>query len=161
MDAAPQLVERNGGTFAVNGTDQNSDSAEAVRVVLSYAQPLSDRDRHISILNADTKEEMFWLSSLDQLDQESKTVAESALADRYRIATIERILHSHVNHGHRYLRVTTDRGERYFNLREPGKNVTHFGADRIVIRDSMGNRYEIPSLNSLDAESRQHLDRVL
>ena len=33
--------------------------------------------------------------------------------------------------------------------------------DHLVIRDSMGNRYEIQSVKALDAESRQRLELVL
>jgi predicted transcriptional regulator with HTH domain len=88
-------------------------------------------------------------------------VAEEALYDRYRISIVESVEHSFVNHGHRYLKVQTNRGFRYFNLKEPGKNVTHVTDDHLVIRDSMGNRYEIQSVKALDAESRQRLELVL
>jgi hypothetical protein len=74
---------------------------------------------------------------------------------------VESVEHSFVNHGHRYLKVQTNRGFRYFNLKEPGKNVTHVTDDHLVIRDSMGNRYEIQSVKALDAESRQRLELVL
>ena len=128
---------------------------------MNYARPLTKRGREISILDADGKSEIYWLDSLDTLDPTSRAVAEEALHDRYRISIISEVTASHVNHGHRYLRVNTNRGERYFNLREPGKNVTRLSDDHLVIRDSMGNRYEIPSVSALNETSQEHLERVL
>jgi hypothetical protein len=134
---------------------------EAVEVVLVYARPISARDRQISVLSAKKRKEVAWIDSLAELDASSRAIAEEALYDRYRISIVESVEHSFVNHGHRYLKVQTDRGFRYFNLKEPGKNVTHLSEDHLVIRDSMGNRYEIKSLQALDPESRERLELVL
>lgn len=140
-------------------TLENAD--KAVPVYLVFARPLSNRNEGISVIDLETKNELYWLDHLSQLDQASRSIATEALDDRYRISVIESIVDSHVNHGHRYLKVNTSRGERYFNLREPGKNVTQLSPDHLVIRDSMGNRYEIPSVAALDSESQERLDRVL
>ena len=48
-------------------------------------------------------------------------IAEDALQQRYRISEITSVTDSHVNHGHRYLKVITNRGNRYFNLRGTGQ----------------------------------------
>jgi len=134
---------------------------EGVEVNLVYPRPISQRTGEVSIIAAETKKEVDWLNNLDELDPISREVAEAALYDRYRIAIIQSVSHSHVNHGHRYLKVETDRGSRYFNLKEPGKNVTNLTPDHLIIRDSMGNRYEVPSLKALDEESRERLEMVL
>jgi hypothetical protein len=139
----------------------NSDHPDGVAVQLAYARPLSRRGQGISIIQSCSKNELFWLNTIDELDPDSQLVAAVALQDRYRIAVIRSVSDSHVNHGHRFLKVDTDRGNRYFNLREPGKNVTHLTSDHLIIRDSMGNRYEIPSIKALDPDSRERLDRVL
>lgn len=130
-------------------------------VLLVYARPISARHRQISVLSAKKKEELAWLESIDELDEASRAVAADALYDRYRISIVESVEHSFVNHGHRYLKVQTNRGFRYFNLKEPGKNVTHLSDDHLIIRDSMGNRYEIESIQALDEESRARLELVL
>ncbi|NNE92726.1 MAG: DUF1854 domain-containing protein [Verrucomicrobiales bacterium] len=141
------------------------DGSEAVEVRLVYARPVSGRDSEISILDAKSKEEVAWLNSIEDenLAPESREIAVEALAERYRINRIESIETSFVSHGHRHLKVETNRGHRYFNLKEPGKNVTRLGknGDRVVIRDSMGNRYEIESVENLDAESRAKLEKVI
>ena len=151
-----KLERRNDAVFA-SGASLDEPKA----VLLVYARPISARGRQVSVLKAKKKEEVAWLESIDELDDESRAVAEEALYDRYRISIVESVEHSFVNHGHRYLKVQTNRGFRYFNLKEPGKNVTHVTDDHLVIRDSMGNRYEIQSVKALDAESRQRLELVL
>lgn len=134
---------------------------EAVPVRLVYARPISARDREIAVMDGKGKKELAWLESLDELDPISRGYAEDVLWQQYRIAKISKVTESHVNHGHRYLKVETDRGPRYFNLREPGSNVTHLTPDHLVIRDSMGNRYEVESVAALDEESQFNLERVL
>jgi hypothetical protein len=156
-EARPLTLERRADAVYASG----GSLAEPVAVLLVYARPISARDRQISILDAKKKREIAWLESIDDFDPASRPVAEEALYDRYRISLVESVAHSFVNHGHRYLKVQTNRGFRYFNLKEPGKNVTHITADHLVIRDSMGNRYEIKSLQALDSESRQRLELVL
>lgn len=151
-----QLKQTGDAIFAQ--TDPKSDWVE-VKIV--YARPVSNRDGQISILNLKSKEEIAWVESLETLPEKFRTIAQGALDMRYPMSIIENIESSDVNHGHRYLKVNTNRGFRYFNLKEPGQNVTWLSSDHLVIRDSMGNRYEVPSIEALDAESKQRLDRVL
>ncbi|MFT4637727.1 MAG: hypothetical protein ACI8T1_001037 [Verrucomicrobiales bacterium] len=137
------------------------DDEETVPVRLVYARPISARDQQIAIMDIKGKKELAWLDSIDDLEGESQTLAEAELWKVYRIAKVTQIKESYVNHGHRYLKVDTDRGERYFNLGEPGKNLTRLSPDHLVIRDSMGNRYEIESISALDETSQANLERVL
>jgi len=141
------------------------DGGNPVEVRLVYARPVSARESEISILDADSKDEVAWLDSIDdeRLSPESREIAVTSLGERYRINRIESVEGSFVSHGHRRLKVETNRGFRFFNLKEPGKNVTRIGedGDRVVIRDSMGNRYEIESVKALDAESRDRLEKVI
>lgn len=147
--------------FALPKNQENDVEDNWVEVKIVYARPVSNRDGQISILNRDSKDEIGWINSLDELHSEQQTIIREELEKRYPVNLIKRIEHSAVNHGHRYLKVMTNRGFRYFNLREPGKNVTWLSDDRLVIRDSMGNRYEVTSIKQLDSDSQAHLDRVL
>ncbi len=137
------------------------DGADPVPVRLVYARPISNRAGEVSIMDIKGKKELAWLETLDQLDASSRGIADEALWRNYRLAKISQVTESHVNHGHRYLKVETDRGSRYFNLREPGKNITRLSDDHLVIRDSMGNRYEVESIAALDPDSQANLERVL
>ena len=137
------------------------DGEDAVPARLVYARPISAPCGQISIMDIKGKKELAWLNSLQDLDSNSRKLAETELWKTYRISKVSHITESYVNHGHRYLRVETDRGNRYFNLREPGKNISRLSDDHLIIRDSMGNRYEIESIMALDADSRFNLERVL
>ena len=57
--------------------------------------------------------------------------------------------------------MTTDRGSRWFALREPGKNVLWITPTRLVLRDTAGNRFEIPDLTALDPRSRRRVGIAL
>ena len=101
------------------------------------------------------------LPSLEVLDGPSREIAGDELYRAYCLAVVEEVREGKVQNGQRFLRVATDRGERYFNLKEPGRNVSWLSPDRVVIRDSMGNRFLVPSVAALDRDSRARLDRVL
>ena len=64
--------------------------------------------------------------------------------------------------GTRYWSVETDRGPRRFAMREPRKNLHWLDPrERCLIRDTMGNRYEIERLSDLDDASRSAVEKVL
>ncbi len=154
-----RLSKKGDALWASLQSDEKGEREEPVRLV--YGRPVSARDGEIAVMEADGSKELAWLVSLEDLDPDSRELARETLWQSYRMAKIDRVVDSHVNHGHRYLKVETDRGPRYFNLKEPGNNVTYLTSDHLVIRDSMGNRYEVESLRALDEESRERLDRVL
>ncbi len=136
------------------------DGAEiAVRVV--WARPLTARGSELAIVD-EKKREHALLPSMDALEPESRAVAEQALGERYLIARIVRVHETSVHLGTRYWSVDTDRGPRRFAMREPRKNVNWLvPRERCLIRDTMGNRYEIEALTRLDPRSRAEVDRVL
>ncbi len=84
-----------------------------------------------------------------------------ALRERYHLAVIRRVREIDVRFGTRYWKVETDRGARWFALREPGKNVTWIDRGHPVPRDTAGNRYEIEDLDALDSKSRKLVGRSL
>ena len=71
------------------------------------------------------------------------------------MATIRQVKRVDVRFGTRYWEVETDRGPRWFALREPGKNVTWLDDGHLVLRDTAGNRYEIVDVTALDGASRR------
>jgi hypothetical protein len=46
-------------------------------------------------------------------------------------------------------------------MKDPFRNVNYVEKDRVVIRDTMGNCYEIESIEGLDRQSRKEVARVL
>jgi hypothetical protein len=132
---------------------------EAVEVTLRYLRPLSSRTE-IVVLDGKGRE-VATLAGLDALPEGERALAREALRERYVLPAILRVERVDVRFGTRYWWVETDRGPRWFALREPGKNVTWLTPDRLVLRDTAGNRFEIPDLSTLDAASRRWVHRAL
>ena len=145
----------NGGRLQATVADRN----EPVSVRIMYAQPLTAR-REIVLLDGDSKE-VATLHGLEELDERSQEVARAALADRYHLPQITRVVRAVFQYGTRYFEVETDHGSVTFALREPGKNVSWLTQDRLVLRDTMGGPFEVPSLAALDSRSRRLLTAML
>ena len=135
-------------------------AAEEIAVQLLWARPVSGRGAEVAIVDG-KKKEVALLDSLAVLNEASRAVAEEALARRYLIARVERVLATRAHMGTRYWTVLTDRGERRFALRDPARSVQHRPDGALLLRDTMGNRYEIIQPERLDAASRVNLERVL
>ena len=135
-------------------------NGEGIPVIVVWARPVSGRGREVSLLD-ERKREVLMLESLDELDPESRAIAEQELDSRYLIPEITRVLSAEAHFGNRFWEVETTHGERSFAMRDPNKNVTRVSEDRLVIRDVLGNRYEIPSLADLDVLSRRRAELVL
>ena len=100
------------------------------------------------------------LNDLSVLDPESRAVAVEALERRYVIPEITRIVASRVQFGNFYWTVETNRGPRWFAIQSPRRNMTWITHDRVMIRDSLNVRYEIPSVKALDARSRDEIAQI-
>jgi hypothetical protein len=140
-----------------------ADEAGAVRslpVRLAWTKPVTGRGEEVSLID-ERKKEVLLLPSLDALDVQSRAVAEEALERRYLIPTLTRIVHTKTHLGIRYWQVETDRGDRRFAMREPRRNITWLDDDRALLRDTLGNRYQIASYRGLDEKSRHEAERVL
>ena len=138
---------------------KRADGSEvSVRVV--WTRPISGRGREISLLD-EKKKEVLMLENLDLLDPASRSIVETELEKRYLVPRITRVISTSAHFGSRYFRVETHLGPRHFVLNDPNKNVTWVTADHMVIRDTLGNRYEINPLSGLDARSRAEVDKVI
>lgn len=148
------LVDRRGQVFAsVNG-------AEEVPVRVVWARPLTGQGQCVSLLTED-KEEVAMVNDVAELDEASRKVAERALRERYLLSRITEVHSTDPHFGNRYFDVETDRGPVKFILKDPNRNVTRVTEDHLILRDTQGNRYEIPSLSNLDAKSRVEVEKVV
>ncbi len=120
--------------------------------------PIQARDRLISLLD-ENDNEIAILTTVQGLDPQSREALERELAKRYFIPRIQAIHHIEGRFGITRWFVTTDRGERVFDVRERG-DVRYYPGRRVVIRDADGNLYEIPDYNQLDPYSRALLEEA-
>jgi hypothetical protein len=129
-------------------------------VKLVWPRPVSAQGSEVSIVDGKGKEVVL-LQDLASLDAESRRIAQEELERRYLTARIQRVLEATAQFGTRSWQVETDRGVRSFVVKSVNKDVTWVTDDRILIRDTLGYRYEIVSLSALDEHSQEEVDKVL
>ncbi len=137
-----------------------ADGDDEIGVRLVRPRPLSASDGEISFLD-EKGEEVIMLPSLAHVPAESRALAEEELQRRYYMPRITAVNHVSSSRSSFRLEVETDRGPRSFAFGDANKNVRHLGPDHVVIKDAMGNRYVIPSVETLDPPSRAQLAKLL
>jgi hypothetical protein len=142
------LTARNGRLHA-----KRPDTDEEVAVTARYLRPLTSRTE--VVLLDEKGHEVATVLDLATLTPEQRRLLDDALKDRYHLVTIVKVNEVDVLFGTRYWSVETDRGPRWFALREPGKNVMWLDDRHLVLRDTAGNRYEVPDTGALDPRSRR------
>ena len=133
---------------------------ERTRVKILLARPLTARGGEIAFLD-EKKKEIAMVESLDALDADSRKIAMEELEKRYLSARVTRVLRAWNQLGARYFEVETDRGPRTFVIQSVNRHIAWGTEDRLLFRDTLGNRYEVPSLRKLDARSLAELDNVI
>ena len=135
--------------------------AEETAVNAKWLQPLSGRGGAVTFVDA-KKREVAMTEDLACLDRDSRAVAEEALGQAYLVTRITHVRQTRTHFGTRFWEVDTDRGPRTFAMRNPYANVTFADDnDRVIVRDTMGNCYEIESLADLDRHSRYQVEKVI
>jgi hypothetical protein len=139
-------------------TVKNDRSYPKVKVVL--AAPLSRPREHVSFLNG-KGEEIVMLPSLEDLDAESRQVAEQELQRRYLTCQVQQLLSLRQEFGVTYWEADTDRGVRDFVIRDHQENCVWLSETHLLLIDVDGSRFEIPDRRLLDERSQQLLDSIL
>ena len=138
----------------------SGDGQEGKPVKLLWARPVAGRGGPLSVMDND-RHEVALLDGLDGIDPESRRIAEEELAARYLVPHITRVIRTRACFGIRYLHVETDMGERSFAFKDATRDIVWINDDHVMLRDTMGCRYEIKSLSELDPASQREARRVL
>jgi hypothetical protein len=138
--------------------EAGKDESVAVRAV--WALPVTGRGGPVVLLDA-KKKEVALLDDLATLDAASRQLVEEELRCRYLLPRITRVIRTTAQLGTRYWHVETDHGPRHFVVRNPNRDVVWISDDQLVLRDPLGNRFEIPSLAALDSLSRAEVLKVV
>lgn len=126
---------------------------DPIAVTARYLRPLTARSEVVFL---DAKQhEVVTVAGVEALAGEERELLDAELRARYHMSVIRRVRRIDVRFGTRYWETDTDRGPRWFALREPGKNVTWLDDGHLVLRDTVGNRFEVPDVGALDAASRR------
>jgi hypothetical protein len=130
------------------------------RVRLAWAFPLSDRDRHVSVLDWNGRE-IGLLERLADLDEASRRVAVEELERRYYTPLVRRVRRVRWYFEVLSFDVETDRGRRQFDVKSHRTNIVPIGPDRYLITDIDGNRYEIRDVRELDPGSFGRIESLI
>jgi len=128
-----------------------------IDVRLRLADPLRFPDRYISIIDRRDRE-ICLLDSLDGLDPASRELAVQELRDFYDIPTVSRVDDLNIKHGPLYWRVDTNLGPREFVVKWSNERVLTMPDGSFRITDVDGNRFTVPPLGTLDADSRKRVE---
>ena len=114
--------------------------------------PISDKFNYISLLDED-EHEIAMIKSLDDITPESAAAIKACFYDYYRIPKITKVTECDDKTGMLKMTVETDHGPASFRIRNRHSDMKTYPGDRVIIRDSNDNRYEIEDLNKLDRKS--------
>jgi hypothetical protein len=138
---------------------RDREGREAVGATIVRAFPLSDPERWISLCDAKGRE-LLCLETLDKLPENARRIIEQELADRDFAPVIEQVFRTSGTTEPCEWDVATDRGTAKLVLKSE-EDVRRLGPHRAVIRDAFGVRFLIPDCRTLDANSRQIIERYL
>ena len=154
MESLIQLRREAGALLLVRGGEP------PVPVILVWARPISARGREIVLLD-EARREIVMLPGPEALDPESRALAAEALEQAYLAPRILRVLHTETVFGTQYWEVETDRGARRLAIKSDNRNAVWIDPDHLVLRDTLGCRYDIQPYSGLDARSRAAIEKVM
>ena len=122
--------------------------------------PLSDPGTYVAIQDAD-KKEVGILKTLDGMDAESKGVVERMLDRQYFTPKVLTIKSLKPEGGMWHFIVETSRGPADYYVRNWRDSAHEISANRWLVHSVDGQRFEIPRVDDLDANSQNLMDQVL
>ena len=115
--------------------------------------PFNNPNMYITLLNKDEREVGF-VRDLAELDDASVKALKACFAEYYMIPKITRVVLCEEKFGSIKWEVETDRGPVKFRIRSRHSDIKKlYGTNRIIVRDTNDNRYEIPDYTALDKHS--------
>jgi len=121
--------------------------------------PTSNGRKFITLLDENGAEQAV-IRDLDTLPAEQRKIIEGCLTEYYLIPRIVKILNTTERFGLITLDTETDRGPARIEIRNLLYGFKQVG-NRLLLRDSNDNRYEVPDLTKLDSKSRHLLDNFI
>lgn len=125
-----------------------------------WVRPITGRGVEISLLDSE-KREVLMAPDLSAFDPESSALVEAELDRRYLIARITQVRQTETLFGTQYWNVVTDKGSCRLALKKDSRNAVWIDDDHLILRDTLGNRYEIHPFSGLDERSRRNILKVL
>jgi hypothetical protein len=122
--------------------------------------PLSAADTYVCVYDCD-ETELGILKTLADLAVDSRRIVSRRLRSCYLLPVVQRIVAVKERFGTLEWQVETDLGRRSFTTRNTRETTMQISANRMLLCDVDGNRYEVREFRDLDALSRTYLSRYL
>jgi len=122
--------------------------------------PLSEPNTFIAIQDAD-KKEIGVLKSLEGLDKESRSIVEKMLDRQYFTPKVLTIKSLKPEGGMWHFIVETSRGDAEYYVRNWRDSAHEISANRWLVHSVDGQRFEIPKVDEMDANSQNLMDQLL
>ena len=114
--------------------------------------PISGLTRYIALMDEEG-EAVCIISNLDNLMPESRKAIASALEEYYMIPKILKVTKWKEKYGNHVWTAETTHGLVDIEITDTSNHVKKLFDDRVLVKDASDNRYEIPDLKTLDANS--------
>lgn len=147
-------LERNTRGEVLAYVDGGDKPLEDVRVARCF--PWSLQQEFISIRDKDGKE-IALLEGLAGLDEQTRSLIDQELREKFFVPKIRRILRHSAEFGVTTITAQTDRGKVDFQFRDRD-DVRMLSNRRLIFRDVDGNVYEIEDFGELDRASQKHVE---
>lgn len=132
------------------------------RVNLIRAFPFTAENEYISVREVDEKQdEIGLIEDLNLFSEETKAILNRQLEIRYFMPKIQRIYSIKEQYGHTQWSVLTDKGKCKFSTHSGSANAVFQINNRVLIKDSIENRYEIEDITKLTPKEMKKLDLYL
>ncbi len=118
--------------------------------------PVTNENMYITLLDKG-EHEICFVRDLEELDEASALALQECFKEFYRIPKITALLEVTEKFGTLTWRVDTDLGIVKFRIRNRHSDIKNLFGNRVLIRDTNDNRYEIPDYTVLDKHSKHLL----
>ena len=131
-----------------------------VNVICTF--PFTAPDEFLSVRTSDDKmTEIGIIENINDFDEKSISLIKKQLEIRYFMPQILRVYSVKEEYGHTYWSVLTNKGKHKFTSPSGSSGSVIRKENRVIIKDSDQNRYEIPDLSTLTAKEMKKLDLYL
>ncbi len=149
--------ETKGGfiTLSLDGDDKGM-----VNIICTF--PFTAPDEFLSVRTADDKqEELGIIENISDFDNDTVAIIKKQLEIRYFMPEILKVYSVKEEYGHTYWSVLTNKGKHKFTSPSGSSGSVIKKENRVIIKDSDQNRYEIPDITKLTAKEMKKLDLYL
>lgn len=151
------FTETSGGfiTVRLDGEDKGQ-----VNIICTF--PFTAPDEFLSVRIADDKqEELGIIEHISDFDAPTVALIKKQLEVRYFMPEILKVYSVKEEYGHTYWSVLTDKGKHRFTSPSGSSGSVIKNGNRVIIKDSDQNRYEIKDITKLSTKEMKKLDLYL